>query len=200
MPVKNFEDYKMKLFIVKSILIVSLSVTSSIGSSSQKIIKSAQSQVGKTVTYNPEYAKIKYPMGDIPLSKGVCTDVVVRAFRSVNVDLQEKIYKDKKANPNRYKGLYYTEKLDPNIDHRRVKNIQAYLASRKYRVKDKFRAGDIVVWKLPHEPKELDHIGICSNKLNEDGEPLIIHNIGRGTQEEDVLREYRIVDHFRVFR
>jgi hypothetical protein len=190
----------MKLLTGKLLLVVSLLSISATASSSQKVIKSAQSQIGKTVTYNPEYAKIKYPMGDIALSKGVCTDVVVRAFRSVNVDLQEKIYKDKKENPSRYKGLYYTEKLDPNIDHRRVKNIQAYLASRKYRVKDKFRAGDIVVWKLPHEPKELDHIGICSNKLNKDGEPLIIHNIGQGAKEEDVLREYRIVDHFRVFR
>lgn len=90
-------------------------------------IKSAQNQIGKTVTYNPEYRTIKYPMGDIPLSKGVCTDVVVRAFRGVKIDLQERIYKDKKKSPTRYKGLYYTDKLDPNIDHRRVKNIQAYL-------------------------------------------------------------------------
>jgi len=183
-------------FILFSLLITNFSLASS----KQKMIQSAQSQVGKTLTYNPEYVRLKYPMGDIALSKGVCTDVVVRAFRGVDVDLQEKIYKDKKSNPKRYKGLYYTDKLDPNIDHRRVKNIQAYLASKKYRVKDKFRAGDIVVWKLPHKDKELDHIGICSTKLNSQGEPLIIHNIGDGAKEEDVLREFRIVDHFRVFK
>lgn len=163
-------------------------------------IKSAQDQVGKTLTYNPEYRYIKYPMGDIPLSKGVCTDVLVRAFRGVNIDLQERIYKDKKKFSKRYKGLYYTDKLDPNIDHRRVKNIQAYLISRGYRVRDSFKPGDIVVWKLKgRKGKSLDHIGICSNKRNTHGEPLIIHNINAGAKEEDVLRKYEIVDHFRVF-
>ena len=139
-------------------------------------------------------------MGDIPLSKGVCTDVVVRAFRGVKVDLQERIYKHKGKNPERYKGLYYTDKLDPNIDHRRVKNIQTYLASRGYRVRGEFKPGDIVVWKLQGKDKILDHIGICSHNLNAEGEPLIIHNIGKGTVEEDVLRAYEIVDHFRVFK
>lgn len=170
------------------------------GNSNDNFIKSAQNQIGKTVTYNPEYKYIKYPMGDIPLSKGVCTDVVVRAFRGVKIDLQERIYKDKKKMPKRYKGLYYTDRLDPNIDHRRVKNIQAYLLSRGYRVSDAFRAGDIVVWKLQGKKKVLDHIGICSHNKNAQGEPLIIHNIGRGAVEEDVLRHYKIVDHFRVFK
>ena len=159
----------------------------------------AQKQVGQTLTYNPEYVYIKYPMGDIPLSKGVCTDVVVRAFRGVNIDLQERIYKDKKKFPKRYKGLYYTDKLDPNIDHRRVKNIQKYLISRGYRVNDSFKPGDIVLWKLQGKTKVLDHIGICSNKKNRQGEPLILHNINSGVKEEDVLRKYKIVDHFRVF-
>jgi uncharacterized protein len=165
----------------------------------EAFIKSAQDQIGKTLTYNPEYVSIKYPMGDIPISKGVCTDVVIRAFRGVDIDLQERIYKDKKKFPSRYKGLYYTDKLDPNIDHRRVKNIQAYFASRKYRVDDAFKPGDIVVWELQGRTKILDHIGICSDKRNSNGEPLIIHNIGSGAQEEDVLREFKIVDHFRVF-
>ncbi len=185
---------------IKILLIILLSMSFSWADSVDKFINSARWQVGKTLTYNPEYAKLKYPMGDIPLSKGVCTDVVVRAFRKMNIDLQQRIYKDKRSNPKRYEGLYYTERLDPNIDHRRVKNIQAYLSARGYRVKDKFRAGDLVIWKLPGKEKELDHIGICSNKLNKDGEPLIIHNIGRGAKEEDVLRNYRIVDHFRIFK
>ena len=164
-------------------------------------IKSAQDQVGQTLTYNPEYRYIKYPMGDIPISKGVCTDVIVRAFRGVDIDLQERIYKHKKKYPQSYKGLYYTDKLDPNIDHRRVKNIQTYLAARGYRVNDEFKPGDIVVWKLKARGgKSLDHIGICSDKRNAHGEPLIIHNINAGAKEEDVLRSYEIVDHFRVFK
>jgi uncharacterized protein YijF (DUF1287 family) len=164
----------------------------------QRFIEAARSQVGVTLSYNPEYVRLKFPMGDIPLSKGVCTDVLVRAFRGVGIDLQERIYRHKKAHPKLYKGLYYTDRLDPNIDHRRVKNIQAYLAARGYRVRDRFRPGDIVVWKLPGS--NLDHIGICSDRLNRDGEPLIIHNVGAGAKEEDVLRAYRIVDHFRVFQ
>jgi len=171
-----------------------------LATSNDNFIKSAQHQIGKTVTYNPEYRYIKYPMGDIPLSKGVCTDVVVRAFRGVKVDLQERIFKDKRKTPKRYKGLYYTDKLDPNIDHRRVKNIQAYLLSKGYRVNDAFKSGDIVLWKLKgRKGKSLDHIGICSDKKNRHGEPLIIHNINAGVKEEDVLRRYKIVDHFRVF-
>jgi len=161
-------------------------------------IEAARAQVGKTVIYDPSYAKLKFPDGDIPIARGVCTDVLIRAFRRVGIDLQERIWRHKKAHPEIYRGLYHTDRLDPNIDHRRVKNIQAYLAARGYRVKDIFLPGDIVVWKLPGS--DLDHIGICSDRFNSNGEPLIIHNVGAGAKEEDVLRVYRIMDHFRVFR
>ncbi len=164
----------------------------------EALIKAARAQVGVTKFYDPAYVKIKYPMGDIPIIRGVCTDVIVRAFRKVGIDLQKEIYLDKKAHPERYKGLYYTDRLDPNIDHRRVKNLQAYFAAKGYRVKGAFKPGDIVVWKLPGS--NLDHIGLCSDKLNSKGEPLIIHNVGYGAKEEDVLRKYKIVDHFRVFK
>ncbi len=167
-------------------------------STKDRFIDSAKEQIGVTVTYNPEYVKLKFPMGDIDKSKGVCTDVIVRALRGVGVDLQQRIYNDKKAHPKRYRGLYNNIKPDPNIDHRRVKNIVAYLLARGYRVKDKFLPGDIVVWKLPGS--NLDHIGICSKRLNKNGEPYIIHNVGYGVKEEDVLREYHIVDHFRIFK
>ncbi len=181
----------------KIIVTILVLVSSLISGNIDTFVDKARDQVGKTVTYNPEYVRLKFPMGDIPISKGVCTDVVVRAFRGLDIDLQERIYKYKKTHPKLFKGLYYTNKLDPNIDHRRVKNIQAYLKARGYQIKGAFEAGDIVVWKLPGS--NLDHIGICSDKKNSDGEPLIIHNVGGGAQEEDVLRVYRIVDHFRVF-
>ena len=161
-------------------------------------IEAARAQVGVTTIYDPAYVRIKFPMGDIVKSRGVCTDVVVRAMRGIGIDLQKEVYFDKKRNPKRYKGLYYTDRLDPNIDHRRVKNLQVYFAAKGYRVKGVFKPGDIVVWKLPGS--NLDHIGICSDKLNSDGEPLIIHNVGAGAKEEDVLREYNIIDHFRIFR
>ena len=164
----------------------------------KSLVDSARWQVGKTVIYDPAYVRLKYPMGDIDIRRGVCTDVVVRAFRKLGIDLQKVIYLDKKAHPKRYKGLYYTDRLDYNIDHRRVKNLQAYFRAKGYRVKSAFKAGDIVVWKLPGS--NLDHIGICSDKLNSNGEPLIIHNVGYGAKEEDVLRVYNIVDHFRIFK
>jgi len=184
--------------VLKKLLIVSFLGTVLFAGNIDKFIKAARIQVNRTVIYDPAYVKLKFPGGDIPISRGVCTDVVVRALRKLNIDLQKRIYYDKKAHPARYKGLYYTDRLDPNIDHRRVKNIQAYFAARGYRVKDTFKPGDIVVWKLPGS--HLDHIGICSDKRNSKGEPLIIHNVGAGTKEEDVLRAYRIVDHFRLFK
>ncbi len=164
----------------------------------ERFIAAARSQVGKTLIYDPSYVKIPFPNGDVPIIRGVCTDVLIRAFRGVGIDLQERIYRHKKANPKLYRGLYSTNRLDPNIDHRRVKNIQAYLAAKGYRVRGRFLPADIVVWKLPGS--NLDHIGICSDRLNAKGEPLIIHNVGAGAKEEDVLRAYRIVDHFRVFK
>jgi len=182
---------------VRSLLIVVVLSVFLYAGNIEKFIDAARAQVGVTLGYNPEYAVLEYPNGDIPESKGVCTDVVVRALRGVGIDLQQKIYEDKKAHPKRYRGLYSSNKPDSNIDHRRVKNIQRYFTVQGYHVKGAFRPGDIVVWKLPGS--NLDHIGICSDRYNHHGEPLIIHNVGRGTQEEDVLRHYRIVDHFRLF-
>ncbi len=181
-----------------TILMIFTLLNSKVNSKINTLISSARAQVGVTKSYDPSYVRIKYPMGDIDKSRGVCTDVVVRAFRGVGIDLQKEIYLDKKANPKRYKGLYYSDKLDSNIDHRRVKNLQVYFASRGYRVKGKFKEGDIVVWKLPGS--NLDHIGICSDRLNRVGEPLIIHNVGYGAKEESVLRSYIIVDHFRILK
>jgi uncharacterized protein YijF (DUF1287 family) len=185
--------------VLKSIFFIAVTATLLFaqGSKSVALVEAARGQVGVTKIYDPAYVRIKFPMGDITKLRGVCTDVVVRAFRGVGIDLQKEIYIDKKKHPGRYKGLYYTDRLDPNIDHRRVKNLQAYFEAKGYRVKGEFKAGDIVVWKLPGS--NLDHIGICSNRVNANGEPLIIHNVGAGTKEEDVLREYHIVDHFRVF-
>ena len=188
----------MAKVVVALLLSFSLLFAKSTNSKVDRVIEAARAQVGVTKIYDPSYVKIKFPMGDIPKLRGVCTDVVVRAFRAVGIDLQKVIYEDKKAHPKRYKGLYYTDRLDPNIDHRRVRNLQAYFAAKGYRVKGKFLPGDIVVWKLPGS--NLDHIGLCSDRKNSKGEALIIHNVGAGAKEEDVLREYIIVDHFRVFK
>ncbi len=182
----------------KAILLMSVLAVFLSAGVRERFIAAARAQVGKTLIYDPAYKRLKYPGGDIPIVRGVCTDVVVRALRGVRIDMQQRIYDHKKRHPRLYHGLYYTDRLDPSIDHRRVKNLQAYFAARGYRVRDAFRPGDIVVWKLPGS--NLDHIGICSDKRNARREPLIIHNVGAGAKEEDVLRAYRIVDHFRLFR
>jgi uncharacterized protein YijF (DUF1287 family) len=166
------------------------------GGEAHGIVDSARRQVGLTLYYDPSYVKLDYPMGDVPLDRGVCTDVVIRSLRKIGMDLQKLIHEDRLVHPSRYAGLYSGKKPDYNIDHRRVKNIQAYLASRGYRVSGPFEPGDIVVWKLPISG--LDHIGICSDKRGSSGELMVIHNIGAGTKEEDVLYDYRIVDHFRI--
>ena len=195
---KGIEGFKMRYIIKISIFNLFLISFLAAESTKKHFIDSARAQVGKTLYYDPAYKRLKYPNGDIAIERGVCTDVVVRALRGVGVDMQKRIYIDKKNHPKRYMGLYSSKKADYNIDHRRVKNLQRYFKARGYRVKGKFLSGDIVVWKLPGS--NLDHIGICSNRRNSYGEPFIIHNVGEGTQEEDVLRAYKIVDHFRIFK
>lgn len=169
-------------------------VACAFGFSASKLVSDARAQIGVTLYYDPAYTSIKYPMGDVELSKGVCTDVVVRALRYQDIDLQELIHKDMRANFAKYPKKWGAKTTDKNIDHRRVPNIATYLSRQGYAVKDaKFNAGDIVTWDLGGG---LVHIGIVSDKT-EGKTPLIIHNMGRGTQEEDILHKFKITGHFR---
>ena len=133
------------LFKIFSIILLSM-ISLSAESMKSRFIEFARAQVGKTLYYDPSYRKLKYPNGDIPIERGVCTDVVIRALRGVGIDMQQRIYQDRKIYPKRYSGLYSTTKADYNIDHRRVKNLQRYFDARGYRVNGKFLPGDIVVW------------------------------------------------------
>lgn len=164
--------------------------------SAQKLVTDARSQVGKTLAYDPAYTKLSYPMGDVPISKGVCTDVVVRALRGQNMDLQQLIHEDMKKNFNAYPKKWGLKSPDKNIDHRRVPNIATYFKRKGYQVTDGvYKAGDIVTWDLG---KGLVHIGIVSDKKASNGTPLIIHNIGAGTKEENILYQFKITGHFRI--
>ena len=162
-----------------------------------QLVKDARSQIGRTLYYDPAYTALKYPMGDVPIVKGVCTDVVVRALRQQNIDLQQRIHDDMKTNFKKYPQKWGLKSTDKNIDHRRVPNIQTYFQRQGYAVKDQnFKAGDIVTWDLG---KGLVHIGIVSNQITLFSKtPLIIHNIGRGTQENDILHAYKITGHYRL--
>ena len=168
----------------------------------QQLVRDARGQIGVTMSYDPAYRKIAFPMGDVPLSTGVCTDVVIRALRGQGVDLQALVNKDMKTAWAAYPKIWGLQKPDGNIDHRRVPNLEVFFRrhGQSLSLSDKttFKAGDIVTWRLPQS--NLPHIGIVSDKRAADGTPLIIHNIGRGTREENVLFAYPLKGHFRYLK
>ncbi|MCJ8146761.1 DUF1287 domain-containing protein [Acinetobacter sp. A3.8] len=195
---KNYPRYILFLSLTCLSLILS---TFSYAISANQLVKDARSQIGQTLTYDPAYTRLSYPMGDVPIQKGVCTDVVIRALRKQNIDLQKVIHEDMKRNFNAYPKLWGLKNTDRNIDHRRVPNIAKYMTRQGYSVQKSpfktalFKAGDIVTWDLG---RGLVHIGIVSDRKSSTQVPLIIHNIGRGTQEENILLQYKITGHYRI--
>jgi uncharacterized protein len=166
------------------------------------LARSARQQIGVTTSYDPAYQRIPFPNGDLPRSTGVCTDVVIRALRDARrIDLQRDVNADMKANWDAYprRWQWRLRKPDPNIDHRRVPNLMTYFKRRGYALPQsddpaKFIAGDIVAWDLG---QGILHIGVVSDSRPFSGVPKIIHNIGRGTVEEDILFRFRIIGHYR---
>lgn len=164
-----------------------------------RIVAAAREQIGVTREYDPAYTKLGYPGGDVPLTTGVCSDVVVRALRKVGLDLQKAVHEDMMANFNAYPQNWGLKRPDKNIDHRRVPNLMRYferhhVSMEKLKVPETYRAGDIVAWDLGNG---LRHIGIVSDK-RASNRPLIIHNIGGGAQEEDILFAYKVLGHYRL--
>ena len=134
-------------------------------------------------------------MGDVPMEKGVCTDVVIRALRDQNIDLQELVHQDMSRNFSVYPKRWGLKQPDTNIDHRREPNLMTYFTRQGWAVQDtNYQAGDIVTWELKGNRP---HIGIVSDRKIGD-RPLIIHNIGSGTREDDVLYRYTITGHYRL--
>lgn len=159
------------------------------------IVQAARSQIGKTLRYDPAYTRLAYPMGDVPLEKGVCTDVVIRALRQQNMNLQALVHRDMKSHFADYPRRWGLKQPDPNIDHRRVPNLIVYFTRQGWATRDnQYCAGDIVTWEL--NGNRLPHIGIVSNRKNGDT-PLIIHNIGAGVREDDILFKHKITGYFR---
>jgi len=157
------------------------------------IADAAKQQVGVTRIYDPAYVRLRYPGGDIPRERGVCADVIIRAFRSIGVDLQREVHEDMRRNFTVYPQKWGLRGPDANIDHRRVPNLMTFFTRKHKAVGGEFVAGDVVAWRLP---RGYYHIGIVS--ADRAGErPLVVHNIGYGTQEEDVLFAYEIIGHYR---
>ncbi len=164
------------------------------------VVAAARAQVGVTLSYDPEYRTLKYPNGDVPPETGVCSDVVIRALRVQQLDLQQLVHEDMAGNFSAYPREWGLRKTDKNIDHRRVLNLMTYFKRRGYEVPitksgDDYMQGDIVAWNLS---VHLPHIGIVSDRRSESGTPLVIHNIGSGAKEEDTLFTYKIIGHYRL--
>ncbi len=168
----------------------------------KQMLDGAIAQAGVTTNYDPAYVALDYPGGDVSETTGVCSDVVVRAFRKAGIDLQKEIHEDMTAARSDYPTKWGAISPDSNIDHRRVLNLMAYFRRHgkslpvSYDATD-YQPGDIVAWDLT---SGIDHIGIVTNMLSDSEDRyLIVHNIGAGTRVEDVLFEWTIKGHYRFF-
>jgi len=160
----------------------------------------AQELTQQKVIYDPSYTRISYPNGDVPADRGVCTDVVIRAYRKLGTDLQKEVHEDMRDHFSLYPRNWHLSAPDKNIDHRRVPNLMVFF-KRFGEVKPitdragDYLPGDIVCWSLGGGAT---HIGIVVNKKSTDGKrPLIVHNIGAGQVLADCLFDYTIIAHYR---
>jgi len=161
----------------------------------KKLSDAALIQVGQTKLYDPAYRRLSYPGGDIPLNTGVCSDVIIRAYRAVGIDLQKLIHEDMRKSFRSYPQSWGLRGPDSNIDHRRVPNLMRFFKGSGQSLKtssdrEHYLTGDIVAWDLGGG---VTHIGIIRV---EDGTPLVIHNIGKGAQQEDVIFHWKIIGHY----
>lgn len=167
---------------------------------SPPIVAAARNQIGKTTSYDGSYVGLTYPGGDVPIERGVCTDVVIRALRDAhNIDLQKLVHEDMKSAFSAYPTIWGLSRPDRNIDHRRVPNLERYFERKGYErdlsnPQREYLPGDLVTCMVGNRP----HIMIVSDRKTAAGVPLVIHNIGRGTQEEDRLNDFKITGHYRI--
>lgn len=163
---------------------------------STRLISAARQQIGVTIDYDPAYVRLDYPMGDVPRESGVCVDVIVRAYRdALEFDFQTAIHEDMSSNFGVYPRRWGLSRPDRNIDHRRVPNVETWLARYGEELPaDEWEPGDLLTCRVD---QSLPHIAIISDKTTAWGEPLVIHNIGLGTREERLIGRF---DHERRFR
>jgi uncharacterized protein len=166
----------------------------------EKLSDAAISIIDSSIVYTPNYIAIKYPNGDVPAKTGVCTDVVIRTYRKLGIDLQKEVHEDMKANFSKYPKTWGLKSTDTNIDHRRVPNLETFFTRKGQKLTvtqnaNDYKTGEIVTWMINGK---LPHIGIITNKKSKDGKrPMIVHNVGSGQVLEDCLFSYEIVGHFK---
>jgi len=165
----------------------------------EKLSNAAISIIDENVVYTPDYVSLKYPNGDVPAKTGVCSDVVIRAYRKLGIDLQKEVHEDMKANFSKYPTKWGLKKTDTNIDHRRVPNLEVFFERKGKKLEvsnnpNDYKTGEIVTWMINGK---LPHIGIITHKKSIDGNPIIVHNVGGGQVAEDCLFSWEIVGHFK---
>jgi hypothetical protein len=163
------------------------------------LVEAAKERLNHVVFYDGAYQSIAYPMGDVDKNKGVCTDVIVRSYRTLGIDLQQLVHEDMALNFKNYPKIWGLKKPDSNIDHRRVPNLETFFSRFGTKLPmtknpDIYQPGDIVTWRLTGS--NLPHIGIVSDEKADTGNFKIIHNIGLGPQINDMLFDHPIVGHF----
>jgi uncharacterized protein YijF (DUF1287 family) len=173
----------------------------------EKLVEAALERAKHSVKYDGSYVKIDYPMGDVPANTGVCTDVVIRSYRALGIDLQQKVHEDMEGNFSLYPNNWGLTKTDTNIDHRRVPNLQVFFSRHGKKLKitespEDYKPGDIVTWNVSSwwrgRRKMVPHIGLVSDKKSLFGDRYkIVHNIGMGPELEDMLFRYPITGHYR---
>ena len=176
--------------------LLALSTTTTAQTFAHKLAEASLQRTQSVVTYDGSYYAIAYPNGDIPKQLGVCTDVIIRAYRALDIDLQQLVHQDIKQNFNQYPSnrIWGLTRPDTNIDHRRVPNLRAFF-KRHGKVltteqdPEQYQLGDIVTWRLDNN---LPHIGIIATAATLNSLPLVVHNIGAGPQLEDMLFDYKI--------
>jgi uncharacterized protein YijF (DUF1287 family) len=163
------------------------------------LIVAARKQIGVTKSYDPAYVTLAYPNGDLPIERGVCTDVVIRAMRQNGIDLQKEVHEDMKRAFAVYPKNWGLKTTDKNIDHRRVPNLQKYFERKNFKLPlpltaEAFQPGDLITCLVAGK---LPHIMIVSDQKGASGQWKVIHNIGAGTQEEDCLMSHKLTGHYR---
>ncbi|TXE08090.1 DUF1287 domain-containing protein [Seonamhaeicola algicola] len=186
--------------LIYSILFISIASSAQVNTRQLTLSDCALELTKQKVIYDPSYFLIDYPNGDIPKNKGVCTDVVIRAYRMLGIDLQKEVHEDMLLNFAVYPKIWGLKHTDKNIDHRRVPNLMTYFNRKGYnkpitKNATDYKPGDVVCWNLGGA---ITHIGIVVNKKSDDGKRyLIVHNIGAGQVLEDCLFNYKIIGHYR---